>query len=136
MPTAIVLTTCSAATKVRTRPSTSRSRKGRPSPESSSGGSPGSLQNYLRFAETVNGRSAMQGVAWAAIEAMSHGAHQFESLDAVVVTGLVAAGTAVTYSDDESLSWGPFTPEAEIQNGRGAMLAMAGWLVARSQGLV
>ncbi|MBP72608.1 MAG: hypothetical protein CMA70_03390 [Euryarchaeota archaeon] len=78
----------------------------------------------------------MQGVAWAAVEAASHGAHRFEALDAVAVTGLVALGTAFTYNDGESLSWGPFTPEAEIMNGRGAMLAMAGWLVARSQGLV
>ena len=78
----------------------------------------------------------MQGVAWAAVEAVSHNAHQFETLDAVAVTGLVALGTAFTYKDGESISWGPFTPEAELKNGRGAMLAMAGWLVARSQGLL
>lgn len=126
-------TTCSATT----RPSTSRSRKVRPSPEPSSGGSSVNFKNYLRFAETVNGRSAMQGVAWATVEAVSHGAHRFETLDAVAVTGLVALGTAFTYDKGgKSISWGPFTPEAELKNGRGAMLAMAGWLVARSQGLI
>lgn len=115
-----ITTTCSASTKTRVR---------RPSPGPS-------LRSYLRFAESVNGRSAMQGVAWAAVEAATHGAHHFEALDAVAVTGLVALGTAFTYRDGESLSWGPFTPEAEINNGRGAMLAMAGWLVARSQGVL
>ena len=128
----LLTTTCSATT----RPSTSRSRKARPSPEPLSGGSSVSFKNYLRFAETVNGRSAMQGVAWAAVEAASHGAHRFEALDAVAVTGLVALGTAFTYKEGSSLSWGPFTPEAELKNGRGAMLAMVGWLAARSQGLV
>ena len=130
------ITTCSATTKPRSRLSTSRSQKGRPSPEPLSTGSSASVQNYLRFAETVNGRSAMQGVAWAVVEAATHGAHRFDTLDAVAVTGLVALGTAFTYSDSESVSWGPFTPEAEVANGRGAMIAMAGWLIARSQGLL
>ncbi len=135
MPTAI-LTKCSASSKTPTRSSASRVRKARPSLEPSSGGSSNGFKNYLRFAETVNGRSAMQGVAWATVEAVSHNAHQFEALDAVAVTGLVALGTVFTYNDTESIAWGPFTPEAESKNGRGAMLAMAGWLIARSQGLV
>ena len=78
----------------------------------------------------------MQGVAWATVEAATHGAHQFEVLDAVTVTGLVALGTVFTYKDSESIAWGPFTPDAELKNGRGAMLAMLAWLIARSQGLV
>jgi hypothetical protein len=76
----------------------------------------------------------MLGVAWAAVEAASHGAHRFEVLDAVVVTGLVALGTAITYSDEEDVEWGPFTRAAELQNGRGSMLAMAGWFVAKASG--
>lgn len=131
MPTAI-LTKCSASSKS----SASRVRKARPSLVPPSDGSSNGFKNYLQFAETVNGRSAMQGVAWAAVEAVTHGAHQFEALDAVTVTALVALGTAFTYKDSESLVWGPFNPEAEVKNGRGAMLAMAGWLAARSQGLV
>jgi len=77
----------------------------------------------------------MQGVAWASVEAATHGAHQFEALDAVVVTGLVALGTAITYSDKETLEWGPFTRAAELQNGRGSMLAMAGWFAGKASGL-
>ena len=117
--------TCSA----RIPTASSSSAKARPSRVPPSGGS------YLRFAESVNARSAMQGVAWATIEAASHGSHQFETLDAVVVTSLVALGTAITYSDDETVEWGPFTREAELQNGRGSMLAMAGWFAAKASGL-
>ena len=120
-----LITTCSARTPI----ASSSSAKVRQSREQS-------FRKYLRFAETVNGRSAMQGVAWAAVEAASHGAHRFEALDAVAVTGLVALGTAFTYSDEETVEWGPFTRKAELQNGRGSMIAMAGWLVARSQGML
>lgn len=80
--------------------------------------------NYLRFAEKLNGRCAMQGVLWSAAEAIT-GNHQFDALYLVGVTGAVALGTAITYDPDEELSYSVFTPEAELLNGRGAMIGMA-----------
>jgi hypothetical protein len=80
--------------------------------------------NYLRFAEKLNGRCAMQGVVWSAAEAMT-GNHQFDTLYLIGVTGAVALGTAMTYSPDEELTYSVFTPETELLNGRAAMLGMA-----------
>ncbi len=91
-----------------------------------------SLAQYARFAEKVNGRSAMQGVAWAALNPI----HRFDSLEAVAVTALVAAGTAITFDPQKQLQWGPFTEEAEQVNGRGAMLAMAAYLTLKHTGQI
>lgn len=88
--------------------------------------------HYARFAEKVNGRSAMQGVAWAVVNPI----HRFDSLEAVAVTALVAAGTAITFDTQKQLQWGPFTEEAEQTNGRGAMLAMAAYLTLKHTGTI
>ena len=80
---------------------------------------------YLKFAEKLNGRCAMQGVLWSAAEAIT-GNHQFDALYLVGVTGAVALGTAITFDDENDLSYSIFTPEAELNNGRLAMLGMAG----------
>lgn len=80
-------------------------------------------KNYLRFAEKLNGRCAMQGVLWAGTEALT-GNHQFDTLYLVGVTGAVALGTAITYDPDEELSYSVFTPERELLNGRAAMIGM------------
>ena len=114
----------------------SSSGKGRQSRVPSSGGAYPKSKPYLRFAELVNGRSAMQGVAWASVEAATHGVHTFDTVDAVIATGLVAAGTTFTFIGDEDIEWGPFTTEAELKNGRGAMLAMAAWFAARASGVI
>lgn len=87
---------------------------------------------YARFAEKINGRSAMQGVAWAALNPV----HRFDTLEAVAVTALVAAGTAITFDAEKQLQWGPFTEEAEQTNGRGAMLAMAAYLTLKHTGQI
>ncbi len=83
--------------------------------------------SYLRFAEKLNGRCAMQGTLWAAGEAMT-GNHQFDALYFSLVTGAVALGTAITYDEESDLSYSVFTPEAELDNGRLAMLGMGAYL--------
>lgn len=54
---------------------------------------------YLRFAEKLNGRCAMQGTLWSGT-----GNHQFDAL--------------VALDPDNELSYSVFTPEAELENGR------------------
>ena len=86
---------------------------------------------YLKFAEKLNGRCAMQGTLWSAAEAIT-GNHQFDALYLAGVTGAVALGTAITFDEDNELSYSVFTPEAELKNGRLAMLGMAGLAVAQT----
>ena len=80
---------------------------------------------YLKFAEKINGRCAMQGTIWSAAEAIT-GNHQFDTLYLVGVTGLVALGTAITFDEENEISYSIFTPEAELKNSRLAMIGMAG----------
>ena len=85
--------------------------------------------SYLRFAEKLNGRCAMQGTLWAAGSAVrdlngTSGDHQFDALYFTGVTALVALGTAITYDEEKDLSYSVFKPEAELENGRLAMLGM------------
>ena len=87
-------------------------------------------KNYLRFAEKLNGRCAMQGVLWSAAEAIT-GNHQFDALYLTGVTGAVALGTAITYDPNEELTYSVFTPETELLNGRAAMLGMAALAVSQ-----
>ena len=89
---------------------------------------------YLKFAETVNSRSAMQGVVWGGVNYLMTGHNIVQQLydpgndlNAVVVTALVAAGSAITLDDIDKKSYWSFTPDAEIVNGRAAML---GFIVA------
>ena len=95
-------------------------------------GAPKKVQkrSYLRFAEKLNGRCAMQGTLWAAGEALT-GNHQFDTVYFAIVTGAVAVGTAITHVEEvdaappEALKI--FTPEAELDNGRLAMLGMGAY---------
>lgn len=84
--------------------------------------------SYLRFAEKLNGRCAMQGTLWSVGSVVSDwngtGNHQFDALYFAAVTGAVAVGTAITYDEEKDLSYSVFTPEAELANGRLAMLGM------------
>tara|TARA_Y100000389_G_scaffold107845_1_gene104888 strand:+ start:2978 stop:3319 length:342 start_codon:yes stop_codon:yes gene_type:complete len=88
--------------------------------------------SYLRFAEKLNGRCAMQGTLWAvgsvARDWNGTGNHQFDALYFSLVTGAVAVGTAITYDEESDLSYSVFTPEAELDNGRLAMIGMGAYL--------
>lgn len=86
----------------------------------------------LRVAEKLNGRLAMQGVTWGTInQFMLHeGGIQQQIQDphnlmtAAAVTTLVALGTSVTQNDEDHESYFAWTPEAELLNGRAAMMAI------------
>ena len=102
--------------------------------------------SFLQFAETVNGRAAMQGFIWGSLtEAMTGNtikeqlvsANPAGGLDiipgdvlaATTVIGLVALGTAITailpneeLQDSSMQLAGPFTSDAEVLNGRAAMI--------------
>jgi len=101
---------------------------------------------FLEFAETVNGRAAMQGFVWGSVtEALTGksikdqlvsanpmGGFEIIPQDALAVTtiiALVVLGTAITsILPNEKLQVesgklaGPFTNEAEKLNGRAAMI--------------
>lgn len=90
-----------------------------------------SKRAIAHVAEKLNGRLAMQGVTWGTInQFMLHeGGIQQQIQDphnlmtAAAVTTLVSLGTSVTQNEEQSyFSW---TPDAELLNGRIAMLAMA-----------
>ena len=88
--------------------------------------------SYLRFAEKLNGRCAMQGTLWSVGSVVSDwngtGNHQFDALCFAAVTGAVAMGTAITFDTDKEASYSVFTPKAELDNGRLAMLGMGAYL--------
>ena len=89
---------------------------------------------FMRFAEKVNGRCAMQGVVWGGVNyASTHAsiAQQMSDpkdvLPAVAVAGLVTLGTAFTsgvlemgVKDTDDTIW---TDDAEVLNSRVAMVA-------------
>ena len=87
--------------------------------------------SYLRFAEKLNGRCAMQGTLWASAEALT-GNHQFDALYFTAVTGAVALGTVITHDDESTLKYSVFTPDAEKDNGRLAMLGMGVYLGSKA----
>ena len=86
----------------------------------------------LEVAEKLNGRLAMQGVTWGTVNqfVLHEGGVRTQIQDphnmmtVAAVTALVALGTSVTQNDDHN-SYFAWTPEAEMLNGRVAMLAMA-----------
>ena len=90
-----------------------------------------SKKAILQVAEKLNGRLAMQGVTWGAINqfVLHEGGVQQQLQDphnvmtVAAVTALVSLGTSATQNDDHEryFAW---TPEAELINGRVAMLAM------------
>lgn len=86
----------------------------------------------LQVAEKLNGRLAMQGVAWGSINqfVLHEGGIQNQIHDphnlmtAAAVTTLVMVGTSVTQNDVEHKGYFAWTPDAETLNGRAAMCAI------------
>jgi len=82
-----------------------------------------------RFAEVLNGRAAMQGVLWGSLNWMTTGENVIQQIEvpgyAIAATGVVTTlalaslFTAENFSTDKI---GAFTPDAELKNGRLAML--------------
>jgi|TARA_R110000737_G_scaffold104725_3_gene137846 hypothetical protein len=82
-----------------------------------------------RFAEVLNGRAAMQGVLWGSLNWMMTGENVIQQVEdpayAIAATGVVTTLALASLFTAENFSTekiGAFTPEAEIKNGRLAML--------------
>ena len=82
-----------------------------------------------RFAEVVNGRAAMQGVLWGSLDWAMSGENIIQQLEdpmyALAATGVVttlAVASLITVKDFDDEEYWSFTPEAELKNGRLAML--------------
>jgi hypothetical protein len=87
------------------------------------------LVRTARFAEVVNGRAAMQGVLWGSLDWMMSGENIIQQAEdpmyAAAATGVVttlAVASLVTVKDFGKEEYWSFTPEAELKNGRLAML--------------
>jgi hypothetical protein len=85
-----------------------------------------------RFAEVVNGRAAMQGVLWGSLDWAMSGENIIQQFDdpmyALAATGVVttlAAASLITVKDFDDEEYWSFTPEAELKNGRLAMIGFA-----------
>ena len=82
-----------------------------------------------RFAEVVNGRAAMQGMLWGSMNWAMSGENIIQQVEdpmyALAATGVVttlAAASLITVKDFDDEEFWSFTPEAELKNGRLAML--------------
>ena len=112
-----------------TKRSTRSSYKVRSSIEPSVEPSIEPYQPQTRFAEVLNGRAAMQGVLWGSLNWMMTGENVIQQVEdpayAIAATGVVTTlalaslFTAENFSTDKI---GAFTPDAELKNGRLAML--------------
>ena len=83
---------------------------------------------YFTKAERVNGRVAMLGFTSAMITELVSGMNIFDQFMqniplAVMASGLVTVGTA-SNPKDEGFVWAGFNPEAELLNGRAAMIGI------------
>ena len=86
-------------------------------------------QPQTRFAEVLNGRAAMQGVLWGSLNWMMTGENVIQQIEdplyAIAATGVVttlALASLFTAENFTTDKIGAFTPEAELKNGRLAML--------------
>ena len=82
-----------------------------------------------RFAEVLNGRAAMQGVLWGSLNWMMTGKNVIQQVEdpgyAIAATGVVttlALASLFTVENFSTEKIGAFTPDAELKNGRLAML--------------
>ena len=82
-----------------------------------------------RFAEVLNGRAAMQGFLWGSMNWAMTGDNIIQQVEdpvyAMAATGVVttlALASVFTAEDFTIEKIGVFTPEAELKNGRLAML--------------
>jgi len=82
-----------------------------------------------RFAEVLNGRAAMQGVLWGSLNWVMTGENVIQQIEdpmyAVAATGVVTTLALASLFTAENFSTekiGAFTPDAELKNGRLAML--------------
>jgi len=82
-----------------------------------------------RFAEVLNGRAAMQGFLWGSLNWMMTGENIIQQIEdpvyAIAATGVVttlALASVFTAEEFSTEKIGVFTPEAELKNGRLAML--------------
>jgi hypothetical protein len=82
-----------------------------------------------RFAEVLNGRAAMQGFLWGSMNWMMTGDNIIQQVEdpvyAMAATSVVitlALASVFTVEDFTIEKIGVFTPEAELKNGRLAML--------------
>ena len=87
------------------------------------------LVKTARVAEVVNGRAAMQGVLWGSLDWMMSGENIIQQAEdpmyVAAATGVVttlAVASLVTLKDFGKEEYWSFTPEAELKNGRLAML--------------
>jgi hypothetical protein len=90
---------------------------------------PEPYQPQTRFAEVLNGRAAMQGVLWGSLNWMMTGENVIQQIEdplyAIAATGVVttlALASLFTAENFTTDKIGAFTPEAELNNGRLAML--------------
>ena len=112
-----------------TKRSTRSSYKVRSSIEPSVQPSIEPYQPQTRFAEVLNGRAAMQGVLWGSLNWMMTGENVIQQIEdplyAIAATGVVTTLALASLFTAENFSTekiGAFTPDAELKNGRLAML--------------
>ena len=90
---------------------------------------PESYDPKTRFAEVLNGRAARQGFLWGSLNWMMTGKNVIQQIEdpgyAIAATGVVttlALASLFTAENFTTEKIGAFTPEAELKNGRLAML--------------
>jgi hypothetical protein len=115
--------------RYQTKRSTRSSYKVRSSIEPSVQPSIEPYQPQTRFAEVLNGRAAMQGVLWGSLNWMMTGENVIQQIEdplyAIAASGVVttlAWASMITSENFSTEKIGAFTPDAELKNGRLAML--------------
>lgn len=119
--------------RVAPKPTTTSSRKTvstkKPTKIPTKGALDGGALKTARFAEVVNGRAAMQGFLWGSLDWMMSGENIIQQAEdpmyTAAATGVVttlAVASLVTLKDFGNEEYWSFTPEAELKNGRLAML--------------